>query len=114
MKLFIREIIIWPEDVRFEPRTLTFDPGAVDPAKWSSWVKSMAAGRSRLALTSGGVMPVPDGGGGRHSLFARAFLNALQDNNRLLEGQRLFREVSTALALITLSAWMLVLQRWLV
>ena len=29
MKLFIREIIIWPEDVRFEPRTLTFDPGAV-------------------------------------------------------------------------------------
>ncbi len=77
----------------------TFDPGAVDPAKWSNWVKSMAAGRSRLALTSGGVMPVPDGGGGRHSLFARAFLNALQDNNRLLEGQRLYREVSTSLAL---------------
>ena len=82
----------------------TFDPAAVDPAKWASWVKAMADGRSRTALTSGGVMPVPDGGGGRHSLFARAFLNALQDNNRLLEGQRLFREVSTSLALAAADA----------
>jgi hypothetical protein len=69
------------------------------PEKWASWVKAMADGRSRVALTSGGVQPVPDTGTGRHSYFARAFLNVLQDNNRLLEAQRLFREVSTSLAL---------------
>lgn len=77
----------------------TFDAGTMPPEKWASWVKAMADGRSRTALTSGGVQPVPDTGTGRHSYFARAFLNVLQDNNRLLEAQRLFREVSTSLAL---------------
>jgi hypothetical protein len=67
--------------------------------RWAGWVKTMANGRSRTALTSGGVMPVPDAGSGRHSYFARAFLNTLQDNNRLLEAQGLFREVSSSLAL---------------
>ena len=77
----------------------TFDAGTMAPDKWAGWVKTMANGRSRTALTSGGVQPVPDTGTGRHSYFARAFLNVLQDNNRLLEAQRLFREVSTSLAL---------------
>lgn len=77
----------------------TFDAGTMAPEKWAGWVKAMANGRSRTALTSGGVQPVPDTGTGRHSYFARAFLNVLQDNNRLLEAQRLFREVSTSLAL---------------
>ena len=77
---------------------------ALAPGQWEGWVKAMADGRSRTALTSGGVQPVPDTGSGRHSYFARAFLNVLQDNNRLLEGQRLFREVSTALALGAIDA----------
>lgn len=77
----------------------TFDASSMPADKWATWVKTMANGRSRTALTSGGVMPVPDTGSGRHSYFARAFLNVLQDNNRLLEAQRLFREVSTSLAL---------------
>ena len=77
----------------------TFDAASMAPEKWAGWVKAMTSGRSRTALTSGGVQPVPDTGTGRHSYFARAFLNVLQDNNRLLEAQRLFREVSTSLAL---------------
>ncbi len=77
----------------------TFDSGSMAPDKWAGWVKAMSDGRSRTALTSGGVQPVPDTGSGKHSYFARAFLNVLQDNNRLLEAQRLFREVSTSLAL---------------
>lgn len=77
----------------------TFDAGTMPADKWATWVKTMANGRSRTALTSGGVMPVPDTGSGRHSYFARAFLNVLQDNNGLLEAQRLYREVSTSLAL---------------
>jgi hypothetical protein len=47
---------------------------------------------------------VPDAGSGRHSYFARAFMNVLQDNNRLLEGQRLFQEVATSLALGAIDA----------
>jgi hypothetical protein len=82
----------------------TFDAGTMAAGQWDDWVRAMAGGRSRTALTSGGVQPVPDVGSGRHSYFARAFLNVLQDNNRLLEGQRLFREVSTSLALGAIDA----------
>jgi septal ring factor EnvC (AmiA/AmiB activator) len=77
---------------------------AVAEGKWAEWVKTMAAGRSRTVLTSGGVQPVPDTGTGKHSFFARAFLNTLDDNNRLLEGQQLFRQVTSTLALAALDA----------
>lgn len=82
----------------------TFDSGVMPADKWSQWVRTMAEGRSRTALTSGGVQPVPDVGSGKHSYFARAFLNVLEDNNRLLEAQRLFREVSGSLALAAVNA----------
>jgi hypothetical protein len=77
---------------------------AMAEGRWGEWVKAMAAGRSRTALTSGGVQPVPDTGSGKHSYFARAFLNTLEDNNRLLEAQQLFREVTTSLALAAVNA----------
>lgn len=81
-----------------------FDAATLGDEKWGEWVKAMTSGRTRIALTSGGVQPVPDTGSGNHSYFARAFLNALQDNNRLLEAQRLYREVSTSLALSAIDA----------
>ncbi|HMB57874.1 MAG TPA: caspase family protein [Arenimonas sp.] len=77
----------------------SFDAGSMPADKWGTWVRTMANGRSRTALTSGGVQPVPDAGSGGHSYFAKAFLNALQDNNRLVEAQRVFQEVQTSLAL---------------
>ena len=73
--------------------------GAQDDAQWDAWVTSMNQSRSRTALTSGGLAPVPDSAGGGNSLFARAVLNALEDNNSLLEGQKLYREVTTTVAL---------------
>ena len=82
----------------------TFDPTVLTAEKWSAWVKTAAASRARTALTSGGVQPVPDSGSGKHSYFARAFLNALEDNNRLLEAQRLYREISSSLALAAVNA----------
>jgi hypothetical protein len=82
----------------------TFDSGVMSADKWSQWVKTMTDGRSRTALTSGGVQPVPDTGSGKHSYFARAFLNVLEDNNRLLEATRVFREVSSSLALAAVNA----------
>ncbi|HEX5756293.1 MAG TPA: caspase family protein [Arenimonas sp.] len=81
-----------------------FDAATLGEEKWGDWVKAMANGKARIALTSGGVQPVPDTGSGNHSYFARAFLNVLQDNNRLLEAQRLYRELSTSLALSAIDA----------
>lgn len=43
-----------------------------------------------MALTSGGLEPVYDGGGDGYSVFARAFLEALRDNDRPLDGYGLY------------------------
>lgn len=64
-----------------------------------NWIKKMVKKRSRTVLTSGGVAPVLDEGGGEHSIFARAFLTSLETNNEVLEGQRLFRQVSAAVSI---------------
>lgn len=58
------------------------------------WVKAMLKAKSRTVLTSGGLKPVMDGGGGDHSVFANAFIKALQTNSGLLEGQELYRSIS--------------------
>lgn len=57
------------------------------------WFKAMAKTRTRAVLTSGGVEPVLDAGGGEHSVFAQAFLQVLRDNDEILEGWRLYRAV---------------------
>jgi len=36
------------------------------------------------------VRPVLDSGGGKHSVFANAFVNVLKNNNRVLDGNSLF------------------------
>ncbi len=59
-----------------------------------TWLKRINAKRSRTALTSGGLEPVLDSGGGEHSVFAAAFLNALRENDEVVEGHRLFTRVS--------------------
>lgn len=63
------------------------------PEAHAEWVKVMAKTRARTVLTSGGVAPVLDGGGGNHSVFANAFLEVLRDNKGLLEGYGLYRQV---------------------
>ncbi len=49
--------------------------------------------RARLLLSSGGDQPVLDGGAGNHSVFARAFLDALQSNDRVLAAPELYLKV---------------------
>jgi formylglycine-generating enzyme required for sulfatase activity len=44
----------------------------------SADVQRLAQKRARTALTSGGIEPVADRGGGAHSVFAKAFLDALR------------------------------------
>jgi hypothetical protein len=54
----------------------------------------MAEKRSRTVLTSGDLKPVLDSGGGKHSVFAKAFLDVLGGSSDILEGQRAYQEIS--------------------
>lgn len=53
-------------------------------------LQRLVAKRSRTVLTSGGLEPVLDAGAGQHSIFARAFVDALTENKEPLEAARLF------------------------
>ena len=57
------------------------------------YVRRMAAKRARVVMTSGGLEPVADGGGGKHSVFAKAFIDVLQENDGLVDGNELFGRV---------------------
>jgi TPR repeat protein len=48
---------------------------------------------SRTVLTSGGKTPVLDGGGGSNSIFARALVDILNRNDRILEGSALWNQI---------------------
>ncbi len=50
--------------------------------------------RSRFVLTSGGMSPVLDGGGGDHSVFARSFLEMLQFNDGIISADNMHRNVA--------------------
>lgn len=64
------------------------------PEKRELYLTKMLQKRSRTALTSGGLEPVPDRRpGSDHSVFAYAFMTALQENPDILEGQKLFDNV---------------------
>ncbi|MEE8333137.1 MAG: caspase family protein [Alphaproteobacteria bacterium] len=63
------------------------------------WLKRMLRQRARTALVSGGLEPVVDGGGGGHSVFAKAFLNALKRNDGIIEGRALFNAIKRPVAL---------------
>jgi len=56
----------------------------------TSWLDVMTDVRARTVITSGGVRPVLDSGGGKHSVFAKAFVKALEDNKRVLDGNSLY------------------------
>jgi hypothetical protein len=62
------------------------------------WLEVMARKKARVALTSGGLTPVMDAGGGGHSVFNRALTEALSANDEVLEAQRLYRQVAARVA----------------
>jgi hypothetical protein len=57
------------------------------------YVKYKLAKRSRMLLSSGGDQPVLDTGGGVHSVFARAFLDELENNRQILSTPELFSRI---------------------
>ena len=56
-------------------------------------VARLAQKRARTVLASGGLEPVADAGGGGHSVFARAFLDALRGNQGVLDMSQIFSTV---------------------
>ncbi|MDX1451123.1 MAG: caspase family protein, partial [Oleiphilaceae bacterium] len=68
------------------------------PEAWENWLKLVAEKRSRLSFSSGGLAPVLDGGGGQHSIFAKALLDALQANRTVIEGRQLHAQVAQAVS----------------
>ncbi|MCH7957256.1 MAG: caspase family protein [Proteobacteria bacterium] len=57
------------------------------------YIRRMAGKRARLALTSGGLEPVADRGGGKHSPFAAAFIDVLNANTSVIDGTQLFSQM---------------------
>ncbi len=54
------------------------------------YYKRMAKKRARVALVSGGLEPVADKGSGGHSPFAKAFIDALNNNQTVIDGTQLY------------------------
>ncbi len=77
----------------------TLTRGLTVKVRGADYFKSMSAKRARVVLTSGGLEPVEDGGGGKHSLFAQAFLNSLSANTGVMDGNALFKKVKPAVML---------------
>ena len=63
------------------------------PDRTIGYIERMASRRARVVLTSGGLEPVMDSGGGKHSVFAEQFLKVLQNNTGVLDGTQLFEQV---------------------
>ena len=55
--------------------------------------KKMASKWARVAITSGGLEPVADKGGGKNSPFAKAFIDVLRDNGTIMDGMQLFNKM---------------------
>lgn len=64
------------------------EPGLSDEARLV-WLRAIADSPSRTVLTSGGVAPVMDGGGGKHSVFAQNLIDVLSENQDFLPGKQL-------------------------
>ena len=54
------------------------------------YIQRMSKKKARTALTSGGLEPVTDVGGGNHSVFAQSFMRILNENDGVLDGHQLF------------------------
>ena len=60
----------------------------------SDYYTRLSQKRARSVISSGGLEPVIDSGGkGRHSVFASAFIQALQENKAIMDSTELFSNI---------------------
>jgi hypothetical protein len=62
------------------------------------YLRYKLAKKARLILSSGGDKPVLDNAGQGHSVFARAFLEELESNNKVLSGPELYIKIRDRVA----------------
>ena len=79
--------------------TRNVDAGLMTASEQDAWIARMALRRSRTALTSGSLKPVPHPMGGPHSVFARALLEVLGEMTRPSEGQAVFDAIKRPVVL---------------
>ena len=72
--------------------------GADIGIKGGDYWSRMAEKPARVAITSGGLEPVADAGGGGHSPFANAFIEALTNNETVIDGTSLFNAIRRPVA----------------
>ncbi len=63
-------------------------------------LRQLQKNRSRIAMTSGGMEPVVDGGGRGHSIFARSLIDVLANLREPVQAQQLFNAVNARFALL--------------
>ncbi len=78
--------------------TITRLQAARTAEEQATWLKLMAAKKARVVLTSGGLAPVLDAGGGNYSVFANAFIQVLRANSDLITGQAIYQAVTAKVA----------------
>lgn len=64
-------------------------------------IRTITRNKAYVALTSGGVEPVIDSAGGRHSPFAQSFLDILRVNTGVLSTQELFSQLKPRVLTMT-------------
>jgi hypothetical protein len=74
------------------------DADLVGERRWEA-LRAISQLRARVAMTSGGLEPVVDGGAGRNSLFARSLLDVLDAVREPIETRRLFDAVAARFSL---------------
>ena len=93
--IFAKHVMVVSDSCYSGTLTRTTKPLTRTPDYFSQ----MAQTRARVVLSSGGLEPVEDSGGGRHSVFAAQFLKALRDNRSVIDGVGLFQRVRHAVLL---------------
>mgnify|MGYP001456305876 FL=1 len=54
------------------------------------YIHQIVKKKARMVLTSGGLEPVTDTGGGNHSVFAKSFIQILNQNPGVLDGHQFY------------------------
>jgi Caspase domain len=67
---------------------------AIEPSNRAQNLTQMAQLRSRKAMSSGNIRQVLDGGAGKHSIFAKQFLDGLERRSAAFPARELYEEIA--------------------
>ena len=68
----------------------TLTRGVEPKVKKPDYINQIVKKKARMVLTSGGLEPVTDTGGGNHSVFAKSFIHILNQNSGVLDGHQFY------------------------